>query len=61
PRAETPTAADPAASTPRRVIKGNFVNTPADMVGKRVGMAFNNQPVLDALCTLNDVAARELR
>ncbi|MEL7183196.1 MAG: ABC transporter substrate-binding protein [Pseudomonadota bacterium] len=36
-------------------LPGNPVNTPADMVGKRVGMAFNNQPVLDALCTLNDV------
>ena len=31
------------------------VNEPADLVGKRIGMALANTPVLKALCTLNDV------
>jgi NitT/TauT family transport system substrate-binding protein len=31
------------------------VNSPADLVGKRIGMAVANTPVLQALCTLNDV------
>lgn len=31
------------------------VNKPADLVGKRIGMALANTPVLKALCTLNDV------
>lgn len=40
----------------------NPVNTPADLVGKRIGMALANMPVLQALCTLNgvDVAAIEV-
>lgn len=33
----------------------NPVNAPADLVGKRIGMALANRPVLEALCTLNDV------
>lgn len=33
----------------------NPVNTPADLVGKSIGMAIANTPVLQALCTLNDV------
>lgn len=33
----------------------NPVNTPADLVGKRIGMAVANTPVLQALCTLNNV------
>lgn len=33
----------------------NPVNTPADLVGKRIGMALANTPVLETLCTLNDV------
>jgi NitT/TauT family transport system substrate-binding protein len=31
------------------------VNTPADLVGKKIGMALANMPVLQALCTLNGV------
>ena len=33
----------------------NPVNEPADLVGKRIGMALANTPVLQALCTLNGV------
>ncbi len=33
----------------------NPVNTPKDMEGKRIGMALANMPVLQALCTINDV------
>lgn len=33
----------------------NPVNVPADLEGKRIGMALANTPVLQALCTLNDV------
>ncbi|MEL6744375.1 MAG: ABC transporter substrate-binding protein [Pseudomonadota bacterium] len=33
----------------------NPVNKPADLVGKRIGMALANTPVLQALCTLNGV------
>lgn len=33
----------------------NPVNEPADLVGKRIGMALANTPVLQALCSLNDV------
>ncbi|PWK62945.1 ABC transporter substrate-binding protein [Roseicyclus mahoneyensis] len=36
-------------------LPANPVNTPADMVGKRIGMALANTPVLQALCTLNGV------
>lgn len=36
-------------------LAGNPVNTPADLVGKKIGMAVANTPVLQALCTLNDV------
>ena len=31
------------------------VNEPADLVGKRIGMALANTPVLQALCTINGV------
>lgn len=31
------------------------VNAPTDLVGKRIGMALANTPVLEALCKLNDV------
>ncbi len=31
------------------------VEVPADLEGKRIGMALANMPVLEALCTLNDV------
>ncbi|MEJ6394221.1 ABC transporter substrate-binding protein [Gymnodinialimonas sp. 2305UL16-5] len=33
----------------------NPVNVPADLEGKRIGMALANTPVLQALCALNDV------
>ncbi|MBU2961693.1 ABC transporter substrate-binding protein [Citreicella sp. C3M06] len=36
-------------------LPGNPVNTPADLVGKRLGMALANMPVLEALCALNDI------
>jgi len=36
-------------------LPANPVNVPADLVGKRIGMALANTPVLQALCTLNGV------
>ena len=36
-------------------LPGNPVNSPADLVGKKIGMAIANTPVLQALCTLNGV------
>ena len=36
-------------------LAGNPVHEPADLVGKRIGMATANTPVLQALCTLNGV------
>jgi ABC-type nitrate/sulfonate/bicarbonate transport system substrate-binding protein len=36
-------------------LPANPVNVPADLVGKRIGMALANTPVLQALCTINDV------
>jgi NitT/TauT family transport system substrate-binding protein len=36
-------------------LPGNPVNVPADLAGKRLGMALANMPVLEALCTLNGV------
>ncbi|WP_116131783.1 ABC transporter substrate-binding protein [Tropicimonas sp. IMCC34043] len=36
-------------------LPANPVNVPADLEGKRIGMALANMPVLQALCTLNDV------
>ncbi|MFD1881245.1 ABC transporter substrate-binding protein [Paracoccus pacificus] len=36
-------------------LRENPVNTPADLAGKRIGMALANTPVLQALCTLNKV------
>jgi ABC-type nitrate/sulfonate/bicarbonate transport system substrate-binding protein len=36
-------------------LPGNPVNVPADLEGKRIGMALANLPVLQALCTLNGV------
>jgi NitT/TauT family transport system substrate-binding protein len=38
----------------------NPVNEPADLMGKRIGMALANTPVLQALCTLNDVDINEI-
>jgi len=36
-------------------LPANSVNEPADLAGKRIGMALANTPVLQALCTLNGV------
>lgn len=36
-------------------LAANPVRVPADLEGKRIGMALANAPVLRALCTLNDV------
>ncbi|MDT8857859.1 ABC transporter substrate-binding protein [Paracoccaceae bacterium Fryx2] len=36
-------------------LPANPVNRPADLVGKKIGMALANTPVLQALCTLNGV------
>jgi len=36
-------------------LPANPVNTPADLEGKRIGMALANTPVLQALCALNGV------
>jgi NitT/TauT family transport system substrate-binding protein len=43
-------------------LPANPVATPADLVGKRIGMALANTPVLQALCTLNgvDIAGVEI-
>jgi len=36
-------------------LPANPVNTPADLVGKKIGMSVSNMPVLAALCTINGV------
>lgn len=36
-------------------LAANPVHEPADLIGKRIGMATANTPVLQALCTLNGV------
>ncbi|WP_068109132.1 ABC transporter substrate-binding protein [Tropicimonas marinistellae] len=36
-------------------LPANPVNEPADLMGKKIGMALANMPVLQALCTLNGV------
>lgn len=36
-------------------LPDNPVNEPGDMEGKRIGMALANTPVLQALCSINDV------
>lgn len=36
-------------------LAGNPVNTPVDLVGKKIGMAVSNTPVLAALCAINGV------
>jgi ABC-type nitrate/sulfonate/bicarbonate transport system substrate-binding protein len=41
-------------------LPGNPVNEPAQLVGKRIGMALANTPVLQALCTLNGVDIAEI-
>jgi len=41
-------------------LPANPVHEPADLVGKRIGMALANTPVLQALCTLNGVDINEI-
>ncbi|KIC44961.1 twin-arginine translocation pathway signal protein [Tateyamaria sp. ANG-S1] len=41
-------------------LSKNPVNTPKDLLGKRIGMAVANTPVLQALCTLNDIDINEI-
>lgn len=43
-------------------LPANPVNAPADLAGKRIGMALANMPVLEALCAINgvDLAAIEV-
>lgn len=36
-------------------LPANPVNSPSDLVGKKLGMSLSNTPVLQALCTLNGV------
>lgn len=36
-------------------LDANPVNAPADLIGKRIGMALANMPVLEALCAINNV------
>ena len=38
----------------------NPVNSPTDLVGKKIGMALANMPVLEALCSINDVDISEI-
>lgn len=43
-------------------LPANPVNTPADLLGRRIGMSLSNTPVLQALCTINglDINAIEI-
>ncbi|GFE64657.1 ABC transporter substrate-binding protein [Litoreibacter roseus] len=41
-------------------LAANPVNSPAGLVGKKIGMSTNNTPVLQALCTLNNVDINEI-
>lgn len=41
-------------------LPANPVNTPADLVGKKIGMATANTPVLQALCTINGVDINQI-
>ncbi|WP_370049562.1 MULTISPECIES: ABC transporter substrate-binding protein [Salipiger] len=38
----------------------NPVNSPTDLVGKKIGMALANMPVLEALCSINEVDISEI-
>ncbi len=42
-------------------LPANPVNTPADLAGKKIGMALANTPVLQALCTLNNVDITQIQ
>jgi ABC-type nitrate/sulfonate/bicarbonate transport system substrate-binding protein len=41
-------------------LPDNPVNTPADLVGKKIGMALANTPVLQALCTINNIDINQI-
>ena len=41
-------------------LPDNPVNTPANLVGKKIGMALANTPVLEALCTINNVDINQI-
>jgi len=41
-------------------LPANPVNKPTDLPGKKIGMALANTPVLQALCTLNDVDIKSI-
>lgn len=41
-------------------LPDNPVNEPADLLGKRIGMALANVPALETLCTLNDIDVNEI-
>ncbi|MEP2920675.1 MAG: ABC transporter substrate-binding protein [Sulfitobacter sp.] len=41
-------------------LPANPVNTPGDLIGKRIGMAVANTPVLQALCTINNIDINEI-
>lgn len=41
-------------------LRGNSVSTPADLIGKKIGMAVAKTPVLQTLCTLNNVDINEI-
>lgn len=42
-------------------LPGNPIDSPAQLPGKRIGMAVANTPVLQALCSLNDVDFNAIR
>lgn len=42
-------------------LPDNPVRSPADLPGKRIGMAVANTPVLQALCTLNGIDIADIR
>lgn len=41
-------------------LPGNPVNAPVDLIGKRIGMALANTPVLNALCAINEINPSEI-
>lgn len=41
-------------------LPDNPVSTPADLVGKKIGMAVANTPILAAFCALNNVDIKEI-
>jgi ABC-type nitrate/sulfonate/bicarbonate transport system substrate-binding protein len=42
-------------------LPANPVNVPADLAGKKIGMALSNTPVLEALCKLNGVDITQIQ